>query len=87
MTYVYLIESAHYQSHHYVGITGNLKARFAQHNEGKSLHTRKFKPWNLVAYFAFADMHTAAAFEEYLKTGSGKAFLKKRFLRQLSGAL
>lgn len=82
MTYVYLIESAHYQGQHYVGITGDLKQRFAHHNEGKSLHTRKFKPWNLVAYFAFAELLTAAEFEKYLKTGSGKAFLKKRFLRR-----
>jgi len=30
----------------------------------------------------FADELTAQAFEKYLKTGSGKAFLKKRFLRK-----
>ncbi|HEY8993580.1 MAG TPA: GIY-YIG nuclease family protein [Lacunisphaera sp.] len=81
MTYVYLIESVYYQGHHYVGITDNLRQRFAHHNEGKSPHTRKFKPWNLVTYTAFADIHTAAAFEKYLKTGSGKAFLKRHFLR------
>jgi putative endonuclease len=45
------------------------------------VHTRKFKPWDLVAYIGFADEPTAHAFEKYLKSGSGKAFLKKRLLR------
>ena len=81
MIYVYLIESVYYQSHHYVGITDALKQRLAHHNEGKSPHTRKFRPWNLVSYIAFADEKTALAFEKYLKSGSGKTFLKRHFFR------
>ncbi|MFI5358273.1 MAG: GIY-YIG nuclease family protein, partial [Opitutales bacterium] len=81
MTYVYLLESARFTQQHYVGCTTDLKRRFREHNEGKSAHTRKFYPWNLVAYFAFADEKTASAFERYLKSGSGKAFLKRHFLR------
>jgi predicted GIY-YIG superfamily endonuclease len=80
MNYVYVIESVHSRQQHYTGITSNLKQRLVDHNEGKSPHTRKFKPWNLVAYVGFADELTAHAFEKYLKSGSGKAFLKKRFL-------
>jgi putative endonuclease len=59
-----------------------LKQRLHEHNEGKSPHTRKFKPWELVAYLAFADEPTAMAFEKYLKSGSGKIFLKRHFLEQ-----
>ena len=66
---------------HYVGFTHDLKQRLTDHNEGKSPQTRKFKPWHLVAYIGFADTLTAHAFEKYLKSGSGKAFLRKRFLR------
>lgn len=77
MIYVYLIESVHQRQQHYVGITQDLKQRLADHNEGKSPHTRKFKPWLLVTYIGFADQHTAHTFEKYLKTGSGKTFLKK----------
>jgi hypothetical protein len=51
MTYVYLIESVHYQGHHYVGITDDLRLRLGHHNEGESPHTRKFKPWNLVTLY------------------------------------
>ena len=81
MTYVYLIESVHQRQQHYVGITTDLKQRVAEHNGGKSPHTRKFKPWNLVAYTAFADGQTAHDFEKYLKSGSGKAFLNRHFIR------
>jgi predicted GIY-YIG superfamily endonuclease len=81
MTYVYLIESVHQRTQHYVGLTHDLKQRLADHKEGRSPHTRKFKPWRLVAYTAFADEQTAQAFEKYLKSGSGKTFLKRHYLR------
>ncbi len=81
MIYVYLIESVHQRQQHYVGLTHDLKQRFIDHNEGKSPHTRKFKPWRLVSYTAFADEPAAMAYEKYLKSGSGKAFLNKHFFR------
>ncbi|MDI1248072.1 MAG: GIY-YIG nuclease family protein [Lacunisphaera sp.] len=81
MTYVYLIESVHLRQQHYVGITDDLKQRLLDHNEGKSPHTRKFKPGRLVAYTGFAGEHTAQVYEKYLKSGSGKTFLKRHFLR------
>jgi putative endonuclease len=80
MTYVYFLESAHDRNQHYVGITPDLRQRFADHNAGRSPHTRKHKPWHLVAYTAFADERTAVAYERYLKTGSGRAFLKRHYL-------
>jgi len=80
MTYVYLIESTYKASEHYVGVTTDLKQRISDHNQGRSRHTCKFKPWYLVAYLGFADPRTAHAFESYLKTGSGKAFLSRHFL-------
>ena len=54
-----------------------LEARLAKHNEGGSIHTAKYKPWNLVAYFAFEDAAKATSFERYLKSGSGRAFANK----------
>jgi predicted GIY-YIG superfamily endonuclease len=82
MFYVYLIQSIPRPEEHYVGFTEDLKARFRDHNSGKSVHTNKFKPWKLVGYFAFRDIQTAKDFEDYLKTGSGRAFLKKHFLKK-----
>ena len=45
-----------------------------------SPHTAKFRPWILLAYFAFANEKTAIAFEKYLKSGSGRAFMNRHFL-------
>ena len=34
--------------------------------------------WRLKTYIAFSDEAQAIAFEKYLKSGSGRAFAKKR---------
>ena len=80
MYYVYLLRSESYPRQSYVGLTSNLKERIKEHNEGRSPHTAKFRPWILVAYFAFAEEKTAIAFEKYLKSGSGRAFVRRHFL-------
>jgi predicted GIY-YIG superfamily endonuclease len=49
------------------------------HNEGRSVHTKKYKPWKVEVYLAFADKDHAIAFEKYLKSGSGRAFSAKHF--------
>jgi hypothetical protein len=43
------------------------------HNSSGSQHTAALRPWTLVA-FTDSNPESAAAFEEYLKTGSGRAF-------------
>jgi predicted GIY-YIG superfamily endonuclease len=78
MKYVYLLESLDHPDETYVGLTDDLKARFAAHNNGRSPHTAKFRPWRLISYIAFSDEQKAIAFERYLKTASGRAFAKKR---------
>jgi putative endonuclease len=79
MYYVYLLKSINYPNQTYIGYTINLKQRFADHNYGESVHTNKYKPWGLEAYFAFQDEAKAIAFEKYLKSGSGREFAKKHF--------
>ncbi|MDB5367099.1 MAG: excinuclease subunit [Rhodospirillales bacterium] len=78
MHYVYLIESERDAERRYIGITQDLRARLAAHNNGESLHTSKFVPWRVVTFVAFSDPSKARAFETYLKSGSGHAFAKKR---------
>jgi predicted GIY-YIG superfamily endonuclease len=77
MHYVYILESACSQ-HFYVGLTAALKARITAHNAGQVKHTSKFRPWRLRTYVAFDSRDRAAAFERYLKSGSGRAFASKR---------
>ena len=78
MFYVYLLRSLSDGAQRYIGFTTDLKKRFKSHNEGASTHTRKYRPWKLVAYFAFENERRAREFEFYLKSGSGKAFANKR---------
>ena len=78
MHYVYLLQSQSDDRQRYVGMTADLKASIIEHNAGKSSHTSKFRPWTLVTYIAFSDQPQAAAFERYLKSGSGHAFANKR---------
>ena len=78
MHYVYLLQSEAFTGQRYVGITSDLKKRFAQHNAGRSPHTSKYAPWRLVTYVAFSNEQKAETFERYLKSGSGHAFANKR---------
>ena len=78
MFYVYLLHSEVEPEQRYIGFTTDVKKRFKSHNEGASTHTRKYRPWKIIAYFAFGDERKAREFEYYLKSGSGKAFANKR---------
>ena len=77
MKYVDILES-HDSEHFYVGITDDVPARLTKHNAGEVSHTSKFRPWRLKTYVGFSDGGRAIAFEKYLKSGSGRAFAKKR---------
>lgn len=79
MHYVYLIRSLSFPSKTYTGNTTNIDQRLEAHNSGGSPHTKKYKPWELILMLGFKDKIKATAFEEYLKSGSGIAFAKKRF--------
>ncbi|MGD0145196.1 MAG: GIY-YIG nuclease family protein, partial [Rhizomicrobium sp.] len=74
----YLLRSASDPDQRYAGFTTDLRERVKAHNNGRSVHTAKYRPWTLVAYFAFENERRAREFEHYLKSGSGKAFANKR---------
>ena len=78
MHYVYLLKSLAVPGQRYVGITTDLDARLAAHNQRRSTHTAKFAPWEAQTYVAFRDPKRAHAFERYLKSASGFAFANKR---------
>jgi len=77
--YVYLLRSRSHPEKRYVGLTANLKKRLADHSAGRSPHTSKYAPWELVVAVYFADRQKAEAFERYLKQGSGHAFAGRHF--------
>jgi putative endonuclease len=78
MYFVYLLRSIPYPDQTYIGYTTDLNTRLTSHNHGKSKHTAKYKPWELVTYTAFSEKSKALSFEKYLKSHSGKAFARKR---------
>ncbi len=79
MHYVYLLESRARPNQHYVGYTSDLKARLAHHNLGKNPSTATYRTWNLAVYIGFPAERKAIAFEQYLKSGSGRTFAKRHF--------
>jgi len=78
MFYVYISTSINNPDRHYTGLTKDLAARLSNHNSGNVSHTSKYKAWRLETCIAFSDYEKAIAFEKYLKSGSGRAFVKKR---------
>jgi len=79
MKYVYLLRSIPFPNQRYIGITDDLKKRLDNHNSGGSPHTSKFRPWKVVVAMRFEEDSKAAAFEQYLKSGSGRAFVNRHF--------
>jgi predicted GIY-YIG superfamily endonuclease len=78
MWYVYFLELRNGDV--YVGSTNDLPRRVASHQKGQVRSTNPFLPVELKCYVAVPTMGGARELERYFKSGSGKAFAKKRFL-------
>ena len=78
MWFVYILKCA--DGTFYTGCTSNLDERLKLHKKGENIYTRTRLPFMLISYFAFSDKYKAYNFEKYLKSGSGKAFAKKRLV-------
>ena len=61
----------------YVGITSSLDRRLNEHNTGKNRYTKAFMPWFVFYTEKLPDFASARKREKYLKSSSGKRFLKK----------
>jgi putative endonuclease len=66
MFYVYVMRSLLHPKRYYIGFTENIDQRVKEHNEGKSLHTSKYEPWELAAYLAVPSKTKALDLERYL---------------------
>ncbi len=74
MHYVYSLKC---RDGYYIGCTDDLVDRINRHKRGYVIATAKKFPIKLEFYFAIEDKYKAFDFEKYLKTGSGRAFIKK----------
>ena len=66
--------------HFYVGCTNNLDKRFLRNSKGQVHCTRDKLPVACIAALGFMDKYKAFAFEKYLKTGSGRAFMGRHLI-------
>ncbi len=80
MYYVYILQSIKFSDQNYIGQTDDVSQRLYVHNTGGSSHTAKYKPWELISSISFETKEKAIEFERCFKSGSGRAFIKKRFL-------
>jgi predicted GIY-YIG superfamily endonuclease len=76
MYYVYSLKC---KDGYYLGYTADLKERLAWHQKGHVPATARRLPVSLDFYFACKDKYQAFEFEKYLKSGSGRAFIKRHF--------
>ncbi|MCB9167598.1 MAG: GIY-YIG nuclease family protein [Flavobacteriales bacterium] len=65
---------------YYVGCTENPDRRMDRHDKGFVHYARDKRPLECIAVFGFQDKHKAFAFEKYLKTGSGRAFMNRHLV-------
>ena len=67
----------------YTGYTNDLRKRFKEHNDGRSIYTKTRGPYELIYYEACLNEQDARSREKYLKSGKGKRYIKYRLKRFL----
>jgi len=77
MYYVYSLKC---KDGYYIGCTDDLEGRLERHQRGHISATADRLPIKLDFYFAIKDKYKAFNFEKYLKSGSGRAFIKKHLI-------
>ena len=78
MYYAYLIENQKDKSW-YIGYTKNLKQRIIEHQRGCGCRTTSIKKdWKLIYYEAYLNKKDALGRERFLKSGSGRMYLRKQ---------
>jgi predicted GIY-YIG superfamily endonuclease len=83
MSFVYILRSEGFPNQYYSGLTDDVRDRLSRHNRGEIPSTARYIPWKLIFYCAFPGRVLAADFESYLKTGSGRAFVRRHIVKKL----
>jgi putative endonuclease len=82
--FVYVLEN-NFDRGWYIGFTTDLKQRIDDHNSGKGGKTTKTKQnWKLIYFEGYQNKKDALGREKFLKSGSGRKYLKKQLLNYLS---
>ncbi|MCF7860344.1 GIY-YIG nuclease family protein [Patescibacteria group bacterium] len=76
MYYIYVIQST-IRNYIYVGLTNDVSRRFQEHNRGRAKTTKPYRPFKLILTESFKNRGEARMREKYLKSGSGKEYIKE----------
>lgn len=82
MHYVYVLRSLS-DNGLYIGYSANLRRRLVQHDGGLAIATSHRGPWRLIYYEAYLEQVDALGRERFLKSGSGRSFLKRQLKHYL----
>ena len=66
---VYVLQNP--SGRHYIGLSENVNTRLAQHNDGQSKWTAKYRPWVLVWRSEVLNLSAARKLENHLKRQKG----------------
>ena len=83
MYYVYFLKLANGDI--YKGFCSDLKERMQQHEKGKVVSTRHYRPMKLIGYEAYQLKSDAERREKYLKTTEGRRLLKMQYRDIING--
>jgi putative endonuclease len=84
MHWVYILENQ-INKGWYIGLTSNLKRRLKEHMSGHGSRTTALKPgWHLIYCEGYLNKYDALGREKFLKSGSGRKYLKKQLKHYLN---
>jgi putative endonuclease len=78
MFFVYVIRSD-INGHFYVGMTADVDKRIVKHNDGSTRSTKPYRPWQLFFCERYDSRTEARKREVYLKSGTGKELIKRKW--------
>lgn len=81
--FVYVLESEKDKSW-YIGYTTDPSRRLKDHNASKNISTKTKKPWRILYFEGYRNKKDALGREKFLKSGSGRTYLKKQLKEYLN---
>jgi putative endonuclease len=63
----------------YAGLINDVERRIGQHEQGSEKTTASYRPFKIISVEKYASRPEARKREKYLKSGSGKEWIKKQF--------
>jgi putative endonuclease len=73
---VYILKSIEFDKF-YTGKTDDIERRLAEHNSGRSMYSKRYRPWKVVYNEEFGTEAEATQRERFFKSASGRRWLKK----------